>query len=183
MRNWRWVLHTFTALLYSRIQVAGGSMLDDWWHRVFGSNDVQPQPAALLEELQRLGFEVTGQFRGDDQGWFAAEIAFAAALPPLQIERYLSTEDDIRSELNTWTAWLETLEPDPHALRLMEQIIRTTQLFTLRQAVRVSAVGDAAGVNRAVCEFLARETAGVYHVDNHGFYGPDGTLLLRDAPV
>ena len=115
-------------------------MLDDWRHYIFGTNDAQPSPAALLEYLQGLGFDVTGKFRGDDLGWFSAEIAHEAALPPLQIERFLTVEDDIRADLNRWAAWLETLE-NPHAGWLMQQLINTTQLFTLHQPSRASVVG------------------------------------------
>jgi len=170
--NWRSELYTC---------VGGGKRIpDEWWCRVFGSNQVEPEPAALLEELQRLGYdEVTGKFRGDEHGWFSAQIAFAPSLPPLEIERYLSTEDDIRAELNTWAAWLETLEENPHATRLMERIIRTTQLFTLRQLFRLMPVVNPGHVNWTVSQFLARQTDGVYQVDGAGFFAPDGTLLVR----
>src|SRR5207237_2558763 len=98
-------------------------MLRGWWHYVFGGNDLQPDPAGLLEDLQRLGLEISGKFRGDDLGWFSAEIAYAPDLPPLVIERYLAKEDDIRTDLNRWAAWLETFEANPHTGRLMQRVI------------------------------------------------------------
>jgi hypothetical protein len=162
-----------------------GEMPERWWYRIFGTNDVQPEPAALLEELQRLGFEVTGRFRGDDRGWFAVEIAIAGGLPPLQIERYLSTEDDIRAELSAWAAWLET-QDDPQALALMEHMTTTTQMFTLRQANPIQtdatmlAPVDQIRVAKAVCQFLARLTQGVYQIDEMGIFAADGTLLVQD---
>ena len=72
MSNWLARLNTVIALGNTRLRVTGDSMFDDWWYRVFGTNDTEPDPAALLEHLQQLGFEVTGKFRGDDQGWFSA---------------------------------------------------------------------------------------------------------------
>ena len=42
------------------------------WYRVFGTSDSHPEPAAILGALRALGVEVTGQFRGDEQGWFHA---------------------------------------------------------------------------------------------------------------
>ena len=104
---------------------------------------------------------------------------FAAGLGPLRIERYLGTEDDIRGDLNAWAAWLETLEGNAHAGRLMQHVIGTTQLFTLQQPVRASEAGYAARLSRAVCEFLAHTTDGVYQMDGQGIFAADGTPLVH----
>src|SRR5438552_4025114 len=101
------------------------------WLRVFGTNEIQPAPAALLEHLQRLGYQARGHFKGDDLGWFAAQLFFNPDEPPCQLERFLAAEEGIRNELNTWAAWLETIEDNPHAARLMQHMIGTKQLFTL----------------------------------------------------
>lgn len=167
-----------TSLGRSTIWVTRDSMLDAWLHHIFGSNDSQPEPTVLLEHLQSFGFEVTGKFRGDDLGWFSAEIAYTPALPPLQIERFLTTEDDIRNQLNRWAAWLETLEGNAHAGRLMQQLVATTQLFALRQPILPAAVGQAAQFGRVICEFLAHATDGIYSVHGHGLFATDGALLV-----
>ncbi len=45
------------------------------WHRVFGLNDIMPQPAQMQEEF---GWgEIT--VRGDDLGWTAIEAALYAS--------------------------------------------------------------------------------------------------------
>ena len=44
------------------------------WYRVFGANDVHPAPAELLAHLHGVGIAAEGHFRGDDRGWFAAEL-------------------------------------------------------------------------------------------------------------
>jgi hypothetical protein len=150
------------------------------WFRVFGSNEVQPQPAALLELLRSLGREATGNFRGDEQGWFEAEIIFAAGGPPLQVDRFLAREEGLRDELNTWAAWLETVEDNPQHAALMQQVIGTTQLFTLYQAGLDGKQRVLDEIGPAVCQFLARETAGVYQVDQQGFFAADGTLLVKE---
>src|SRR5688500_2724639 len=103
------------------------------WFRVFGANDAAVEPAALLEHLHGQGLKVAGRFRGDEQGWFRAEFAFADDAPPVLLERYLAKEEGIRAELNTWAAWLETAEESPHYVALMQHVIGTTQLFTLHQ--------------------------------------------------
>src|SRR5436853_7039050 len=105
MTRWLSWLGTVDRLLNTPLRAGKDGMFADWWYRVFGTSAAEPEPAAVLEHLQLEGFEITGQFRGDSAGWFAAEIAFAGGSPPVQVERYLATEDDIRNELNSWAAW------------------------------------------------------------------------------
>jgi hypothetical protein len=145
------------------------------WYRVFGTNQVEPRPATLLEHLQALGAEATGKFSGDEQGWFRAELTTPAENTTLQLERYLVSEEGIRAELNNWAAWIETNEDNPHQGRLMQHMISTMQLFTLRPPARGAA--ERCG---EICRFLARETAGVYQVDGQGFFAADGTLLMSE---
>jgi hypothetical protein len=150
------------------------------WFRVFGTNDVQPEPAALLEHLHGLDAGVRGKFSGDEQGWFRVEFVYAAEATPLTLERYLATEEGIRGELNTWAAWLETADYSPNHEALMEHMVRTTQLFTLRQPLGHSNEVLVEKLCVGTCQFLARATAGVYQADNQGFFAPDGTLLLQE---
>jgi hypothetical protein len=155
--------------------VVQGERADSGWYRVFGRNEVEPAPAALLEHLRVLGLEVRPAFRGDDLGWFAADFAFDDDTPPLQLERFLTREEGLRSELNAWAAWLETVEHNPNHAALMERVIQTSQLFTLRQpAERMESLCV------AVSRFLARVTDGVYQADGQGFFAADGTLLLPE---
>jgi hypothetical protein len=154
------------------------------WFRVFGSNDVQPAPAALLAELRRLGVEPTGNFRGDDLGWFSAELTFDPDAAPLRLERYLTIEDEIRAELSTWAAWLESAGESGLYLRLMQQVIDTRQLYTLHHPIEEA--GEDTDDPRIeslcvrLCQFLARETAGIYQADHQGFFAADGTLLAAE---
>src|SRR5712692_6967660 len=103
------------------------------WFRVFGRNDAPVLPAALLQWLQEQEKEATASFRGDDLGWFEANVRVDADTPVLRIDRYLTKEDEIRGELNTWAAWLESLGENPTHLQLMQRIIGTTQLLTMHQ--------------------------------------------------
>lgn len=152
------------------------------WFRVFGTNDVQPEPAALLEHLKSVGVAIPGHFGGDSHGWFRVDFPYAADTAPLRLERYLVGEDEIRDDLNAWAAWLETQDENENVPRLMQHMVITRQVFTLRcprdaydeEAVRQLCVG--------LCRFLARQTAGVYQIDTCGFFGPDGQELLREGP-
>ena len=84
------------------------------YYRVFGTADTEPQPAALLDHVRGCGSEITGHFRGDDQGWFAADLMGADEDSVVRLERFLANEEGIRAELNTWAAWLETAQENPN---------------------------------------------------------------------
>jgi len=150
------------------------------WYRVFGTNDAQPEPAALLDHLQGHGTEVAGNFRGDDEGWFGADVVFAAEATPLHLERYLAAEEGIRADLNSWAAWLETADYSPNHQPLMQHVIGTTQLFILRRPIDHANEVLVEELCLSLCQFLARATAGVYQVDDQGFFAADGTLLLQE---
>jgi hypothetical protein len=150
------------------------------WYRVFGTNPTEPAPAALLEHLQRTWAGVTGKFSGDEQGWFRGELISPAGDISLELERYLASEEGIRAELNSWAAWIETQEGNPHQGLLMQHMISTTQLFTLKPVGNQVGLGRAQKQCEAICRFLARETEGVYQVDGEGFFAPDGALLVKE---
>jgi hypothetical protein len=149
------------------------------WYRVFGSSDEAPAPAAILAAFRGLGAEVRGDFTGDDAGWYAADLA-AGAGTPLRLERFLAGEEGIRAELNNWAAWLETCDWSPHAVPLMERVIQTRQLFTLRRPLDHA---DEVLVERlcvGLCRFLAAVTEGLWQADDEGFFAADGTLLVQE---
>jgi hypothetical protein len=156
------------------------------WFRVFGLSDGQPAPGALTEELRRLHEDATAHFRGDDLGWFEARLFLQADMLPILVERFLTREDDIRSELSTWAGWIESTGESPTHLRIMQHIIATRQFFTLHHLLEeVDEPGDEPLDDKLcldLCRFLARSTDGIYQVDHHGFFAAAGTLLLSEAP-
>jgi hypothetical protein len=147
------------------------------WFRVFGNSNAEPDPAALLDPLHALGLPVQADFRRDDLGWFRAGLSWEDR--SVEVERYLASEPDIRGELNTWAAWLETMEHNPHHGPLMERMIGTQQLFTLRASSK-RADPEAEQVCRTASQLLARVTDGVYQVDGEGFFDQVGKLLVSE---
>jgi hypothetical protein len=143
--------------------------------RVFASTDTDVPPAAVLEFLHTLDPQASGSFRGDEDGWFETELKLPAEEATLRLERFLATEEGIRAELNTWAAWLESKEENPHVGRLMQQMIGTKQVFTLRDESEEA--GEACG---ALCRFLAEKTEGIYQVDGQGFFDVSGLLLVPE---
>jgi hypothetical protein len=156
----------------------------DVWYRVFGTNDAGVEPAALLSAQSReLGVEVTGRFRGDDLGWFEAELALSGIR--LELQRFLAHQEDLRDELNSWAAWLETVEDNPDSGRLMRHMIATTQLFTLRQVDQADEEYKylVQELCTGLCQYMAHLTDGVYQMDGKGFFDAEGMLLVAEEPV
>ena len=149
------------------------------WYRVFSLAETEVPPSALLEHLHGQGLTVAGHFRGDDLGWTAGELVLPDEAR-VALTRYLADEDDIRDDLNSWAAWLETADYSPNAAPLMEHMIRTAQLVTLRKPVGASDEITLERVCLEVCRFLAGRTRGVYQIDGQGFFAADGALLVQE---
>src|ERR1700687_2920068 len=102
------------------------------YRRIFGANDIEPEPAELVAFLKERGYDAAGHFQGDDRGWFQAELPWQGAV--VQLDRYLADEQGLRAELNTWAAWVETTEDTPHQTPLMQRLIATRQMIVFRDA-------------------------------------------------
>ncbi len=150
------------------------------WSRIFGRSDVTPDPAALLAHLRSLNLPAAGHFRGDDLGWTGGELVLQAGATPVYIERYLTATDDLRDDLNTWAAWLETQDHEPRHRQLMEHVVATRQLITLRRPLDHADEVTLDRLCAAVCQWLAEQTDGVYQVDGEGFFAADGAVLLHE---
>jgi hypothetical protein len=149
------------------------------WHRVFGTKSAPVEPERLLAHLQSRGLNVSSHSRGDDQGWFRVELRLEGE-EAVALERFLATEEGIRPELNSWAAWLETVQDNPHAVRLMLHMVNTAQVFTVQAVADTEDPEQCQPLAGEICRFLAGETAGVYQVDGQGFFAADGTLLVPE---
>ena len=178
------------------------------WFRVFGTSEREPDQQHFAEILQSWNASNVASFQGDAQGWYAATLKAPDGATLFQVDRYLASEEGIRSELNSWAAWLESQESQVNQERLMLHVISTKQLFTI-DATRVfespshprplspqgrgvkdrnslALVSGERGSGEEdlmrLCQFLARQTAGVYQVDGMGFFDQDGSCLLAEMP-
>ena len=152
------------------------------WFRVFGAGEAEPDPAGLVEHVRGLfRDDVTVRFRGDDQGWFAAEVALPDPQENWRLDRYLAGEEGIRHLLNSWAAWAETVEDGDIRDRLLRHLVNTRQVFTFEVGIGdPDLVADIDRACHALCRFLARQTEGVYQADGRGFFAADGSVLLRE---
>jgi hypothetical protein len=148
------------------------------WYRVFGASEAEIQPGALLEYLQRQGLNVQAHFRGDDQGWFRAELAHDGL--PLTLERFLVNEEGVRAELNNWAAWIELQENNPNSAALMQQIIATRQMFIMQLPEGEEADSPLHALCGELCRYLAETSRGIYQVDDQGLFSAEGNLLVAE---
>jgi hypothetical protein len=141
------------------------------YFRMFGRDDAVPDLAALLSYVHAVG-----HFRGDDLGWTGGELVLGDR--SVTVERYLTKEDDLRDDLNTWAGWLETRTDQPRHGDLMRHVIGTKQLVTIRTppGLELESLCD------ELCRWLAGQTDGVYQIDGRGFFAADGTMLLPEDP-
>jgi hypothetical protein len=149
------------------------------WYRVFGRSDVEPSPAALAAHLHAAGLAVEPHFRGDDLGWTEGELRLRVGAPVL-LSRYLAHEDDLRDDLNAYAAELETMDYSPNSGPLMERVIQTKQLITLRRPVDVNDEVLLEKVMEEAVRFLARATDGVFQIDGQGWFAAGGELLVQE---
>lgn len=150
------------------------------WYRIFCKNVESASPTNLLNHLQVCGLNVLGDFRGSaENDWSSGELKLGLG-SPVYIERYLTDGDDLRNDLNTWAAFLETCDYSPNSTALMERVIQTEQLITLRKPIDHA---DEIKIDRLClegCRFIAQHSDGIYQIDDDGWYAADGTLLVKE---
>ena len=149
------------------------------WYRVFGSSELEPAPAALAAHLHTCGLAVEPHFKGDDLGWTEGELRLPTGSPVL-LARFLTKEDDLRDDLNAHAAELETMNYSPNSIPLMERVIQTKQLITLRKPVDLNDEVLVEKVLEEAVRFLAAVTDGVYQIDGRGWFTASGELLVQE---
>lgn len=137
---------------------------DTQWFRVFSLSPAEV-PLEIVQEFLRI-HQVPHfiQATGDDLGWKS----FRAG--DLVVERYLLEADDLRGELDTWAAVVESWDDGAVGTQLMQRIIAVRQVITL----------PAGPGSDKLARFLAQRTDGFYQIDEVGFFDSDGSLILRE---
>ena len=149
------------------------------WYRVFCRSTDSLDPRELVARLATPGRPVRGAFQPDDRTWSSGALQLGSGTP-IYVERFGTAEDDLRNDLNTWAAYLETLDYSPNHTRLMEHVVQTQQLFTIRKPLdhpTESAVDD---LCRGLCGELATAGDGIFQIEDEAWYSADGTLLLQE---
>jgi hypothetical protein len=145
------------------------------WYRVFCRSLAEVTPAELVAD----GGAMDSRFRGDDLGWTAGEVILGPGTP-VYVERYLTDTDDLRDELNTWAAYLETLDYSTENIQLMERVIQARQLITVRKPLDQSNEIEVERICLMLCQRLAQASDGIYQIEGDGWYSASGALILKE---
>lgn len=150
------------------------------WYRVFSLSREQVPPVQLVEHLHSKSLPVEPHFRGDDTGWTHVDLILPGGGSPVSLDRYLTDIDELRDELNSFAALLETMDYSPNNTRLMEHVIRTQQFLAFRKPLDHSNEALLDTLCEELVEYLAQQTDGVYQIDGLGWYAPHGERLLEE---
>jgi hypothetical protein len=150
------------------------------WYRVFGRGSEEPAPVALAAHLHAAGLAVEPHFKGDDLGWTSGELGLPGLNTPVRADRYLAAHDEIRDDLNSYAALLETCDYSPNSGPLMERVIQTQQLIVLRKPLDAMNEVTLEELLVATCRFIAAATDGVYQIDGQGWFNAAGEMLLQE---
>ena len=153
---------------------------DSVWHRVFGLSATPVSPVALVEHLTAKLLVVVPHFRGDDLGWTSGELHLPGNGTPLLLERYLTEEDELRKDLNAFAAELETMNYSPNFAAMMERVIQTKQMITLRKPYDHADEVNLDATVLAICRYFAANCEGVYQIDGQGWFAADGTVIVQE---
>ena len=146
------------------------------WYRIFSVTPEEVGPAVIAEHLHAHGRKVEPHFKGDEFGWISGELKLPAG-GIVRLDRYLTEEDGIRSELNAFAAEIEDLEESQRSARLMEIVIGTKQLVAISKEEDTGAEVDQTCEETA--RFLTKQSQGVLFIEDRGWFGPDGEELIR----
>jgi hypothetical protein len=149
------------------------------WYRVFSRAEREITPSALAELLHGLGYQFTPHFRGDDLGWTAGELHVSHG-SPIILHRYLTKHDKLRDDLNTYAAELETMTYSPNHTMLMERVIQTQQLITVRKPIDHADESTLEALLDAVSRYYAQETDGIIQIDGKGWFDATGEMLIQE---
>jgi hypothetical protein len=150
------------------------------WYRVFGRGSEEPTPASLAAHLHAAGLAVEPHFKGDDLGWTSGELGLPGLNTPVRADRYPAPHDEIRDDLNSYAAILETCDYSPNSGPLMERVIQTQQLIVLRKPLDAMNEVTLEELLIATCRFLATATDGIYQIDGQGWFNAAGEMLLQE---
>lgn len=150
------------------------------WYRVFSPLTNEVPPSAIVEHLHERDLPIEPHFKGDDLGWTQAELFLPGGGTPLMVARYLTKEDELRKDLNAYAAELETLTYSPNYIMLMEKVIQTQQLMTIRKPFDHADEVSLEKYTLTLIRFLAEQLQAVYQIDGQGWFAATGERLIEE---
>ncbi len=156
------------------------------WNRIFCRDETPIPPVEILQALHEAGFAVRGDFRGDDLGWTSGALRWQTegsdeAETGIVLECFLTEADDLRDELNTWAAWLESEgSGSEERTPWMEHLIQVRQLITLRPLDGLEFDAAWQPVAAHLRRWIAQRRDGMIQIDGQGFFSAEEQLLVRE---
>jgi hypothetical protein len=148
--------------------------------RVFCREATEITPVDIAELLHAAGLPVVPHFRGDDLGWTAGTLTLPGPGSPIDLERFLTKEDELRPQLNAFAGELETMDYSPNNVPLMQHVIQTQQLVAIRRPLDHPNDAQLDTLAVTLARHLAATCDGVYQIDGEGWFAADGTELLAE---
>lgn len=145
------------------------------WFRIFNPSLADWEPEKVMEGLQLVFPGIQGKFRADEDGWFQL-ILTHEIFGDLPMDRFLSSEKGVRTQLNTWAGWLETKNRHD----LMEKIIQIGQIISFELPDDLDSDSAEFTHFRKLARALASMCHGFFHADGVGFVDEGDKLLIED---
>jgi hypothetical protein len=150
------------------------------WFRAFCRSATELSPAELVARLHAAGVPAEPHFTGDDLGWTGAKLVLPGSGSPVQAGRYLTAVDELRKDLNGFAAEVEAMTYYPGRHALMERVIQTQQLVTLRRPLDHADEATLDALCRGVVFAVAAAADGVVQIDGQGWFDAAGELLVAE---
>jgi len=150
------------------------------WHRVFARSEVVVTPAELVAHLHSEGLPVVPHFKGDDLGWTGGDLVLPGGGTAVHLDRYLTEVDELRKELNSFAAELETMDYSPNNVPFMERVIQTRQLIAYRRPIDHADDAMLERLCETIASYLAIKLDGVYQIDTRGWFTAEGVLAVAE---
>ena len=150
------------------------------WYRAFCRSATELPPAELAARLHAAGLPVEPHFTGDDLGWTEAKLILPGSGSPVIAGRYLTVVDELRKDLNGFAAEVEAMTYFARRHALMERVIQTQQLVTLRRPLDHADEATLDALCLAVVQAVASAGDGVVQIDGKGWFDAAGELLVAE---
>ena len=150
------------------------------WFRAFCRSAAELPPASLADHLHAAGLPAVPHVTGDDLGWTAARLELPGGGSPVQVSRYLTAVDELRKDLNGFAAEVEAMTYYDGRHALMERVIQSQQLVTLRRPLDHADEATLDALCLAVVQAVAAAGDGVVQIDGRGWFDAAGALLVAE---
>lgn len=152
------------------------------WYAVHSRSNTIPSPAAILDSVRPRLDQLICDFQEPDANWRAGQLRFKAESIPL----ILLSRESVNEQSSLWfrDGWEAELRswPGPNCDPVIEHLRSRQQTFSLKPIDPRVGATRLARICEQVCGYLARETDGLIHVFQEGFFTTQGESFFPVNP-